>query len=560
MGVLTQQFYIKSCHKKMKKKLLIVMSLVLLTMPTILPFFNSKFFYTQDYIFIARLNQLSVALSDGSFPVRWAPDLRYGEPIFNYYAALPYYLGFLIHLLGFNFIWVAKILFILSTFLSALTMFIFIQKLFGKKAAFLSSALYTYAPYRAVDLYVRGALSEAWAFVFFPLIFYTALFLSEKINLKRIAYLSLALSGLFLTHNVSTLMFLPFFALFVIYLILKEKNWVLLFPFLLSIILGLSLSSFFILPATFERDFIQTKYLTVGYFDFRAHFVAVSQFFSTFWGYGSSLWGRDDGLSFQVGLANWVMIILAGILSLIYRKDKKILGLFGFLAVSFLLSMFLQHNRSAFIWEMFPVMAFIQFPWRFLSISILFSAIIGGAVTPYFKGRLNLLYLILLMFVIFSSLFYFKPKEYVADSFFEKFLNKEIMKTGADLTKDYLPIWVKTTDAPPLNYPESQSGEITVLKFEKRTAYAFSQINVFTDSVIEVPITFFPGWTAVANGQVIKLENPGERGLIKFKLPVGSYDLQFEFRDTPVRMTGNYTSLFSAAILAAFLTLKFKNV
>ncbi|MDO8638592.1 MAG: hypothetical protein Q7R43_03380 [Candidatus Daviesbacteria bacterium] len=543
----------------MKKKLLIIVGLVLLTLPTVLPFFNSKFFYTQDYIFIARLNEISAALSDGSFPVRWAPDLRYGEPTFNYYAALPYYLGALIHLIGINFIWVAKILFILSSILSAISMFIFTKKLFGKKGAFLATALYVYAPYRAVDLYVRGALSEAWAFVFFPLIFYTALLLSEKLNLKRLAFLALSLSGLFLTHNVATIMFLPFFALFVLYLILKQRNWKLIFPVLSSLVLGLGLSAFFLLPAAFERDLIQTKYLIVGYFDFRAHFVAIPQFFSTFWGYGSSLWGPTDGLSFQIGLANLATLTLAVILGLIHRKDKKMLLLCGFLGLSFTLSLFLQHNRSAFIWEAIPLMAFIQFPWRFLAVSIFIAAVVGGAVTVYLTGKLRFVYVVLFILIVLSPILYFKPQKYVDDSFFEKFLDKEIMKKGVDLTKDYLPIWVQTTDAPPLNYPEAEKGRIEVLRFEKKTNLASAQINVLEGSVIEVPITYFPGWTVIANEKSLELENPSERGVIKFKLSTGSYDLRFEFRDTSVRMAGNYISIMSAAFLAAFLTLKFKN-
>src|SRR3989338_4247814 len=166
----------------MKKTLLI---LFLITLPSLISFFNTQFFYTQDYIFIARLQQMSKALSDGYFPVRWAGDLRFGEPLFNFYAPLPYYLGAVIRLFGFEFIWVAKILFILSSFLSAVTMYIFIRYLFSSKAALFASALYVYAPYRAVDLYVRGAISEAWAFVFFPLIFYASILIAEKVNFKR---------------------------------------------------------------------------------------------------------------------------------------------------------------------------------------------------------------------------------------------------------------------------------------------------------------------------------------------------------------------------------------
>ncbi len=529
----------------------IIFFVILITLPTVLPFFNTRFFYTQDHIFIARLNQMSAALSDGHFPVRWAPDLRYGEPIYNFYAPLPYYFGALIHTLGFNFIWVSKILFILSSILSALTMYVFARLLFSKKGAFLATVLYVYAPYRAVDLYVRGALSETWAFVFFPLIFYASILLSEKVNLKRISFLSLTLAGLFLTHNVTTLMFLPFLGLWWIYLLFKDKNWKLILSFAGSFTLGLGLAAFFLLPALFESSFIQTKYLTVGYFNFRAHFVAYGQFFSTFWGYGSSLWGLDDGLSFQIGLAHWATLVLALCIGFIYIKKKKPLSLLIFLGGSFLLSLFLQHNKSAFVWEAIPPMAFIQFPWRFLTISIFLVAIAGGVIADYL-GRFKIIYFILVGLIILININYFRPKEYVDNSFFDKFLYPEIMRTGRDLTKDYLPIWVKTTDGPPLNYLEAEEGSINVLGFEKKTAFASAQVNVLSDSLIVVPIAYFPGWTVMANGKNISLEKPLEQGLIRFKLPVGTYNIKFELKDTYVRLIGNFISLSSLLVLILF--------
>ncbi|MDP3733065.1 MAG: 6-pyruvoyl-tetrahydropterin synthase-related protein, partial [Candidatus Daviesbacteria bacterium] len=450
------------------KKTLLILSLI--TLPSLIPFFNTQFFYTQDYIFIARLQQMSKALSDGYFPVRWVGDLRFGEPLFNFYAPLPYYLGALIKFFGINYIWVAKILFILSSFLSAATMYLLCRKLFSQKSAFLAVALYTWAPYRAVDLYVRGALSEAFAFVFFPLIFYTSLQLSQKVTFARISFLSLSLAGLFLTHNVTTLIFLPFLVLWWIYLVITGKNLKLVLPFFASFVLAVGLSAFFLLPALLEREFIQTKYLLVGYFDFRAHFVAFYQFFSTFWGYGSSLWGPIDDMSFQVGLAHWAAILLVLVVGFIKRSDKKMLLLTSFLFFSFFLSIFLQHNKSAFLWEAIPLMAFIQFPWRFLAISIFIVSLLGAVALNHLKWKSNIIFFIALVAVILINFNYFKPRNFVEDSFFAKFLNTESTHRGVDLTKDYFPIWVKFDRVEYFPTPRANSGEIEVLSFEQKTA------------------------------------------------------------------------------------------
>lgn len=534
----------------------IFLVLTLITLPTLLPFFNPKFFYTQDHIFIARFHQISKALSDFHFPVRWAPDLRFGEPLYNFYAPLPYYVGAFIRLFGFNYIWVAKILFILSTLLSAYAMYLFCRKFFSVKAAILASVFYVYAPYRAVDIYVRGALSESWAFVFFPLIFYASTLISEKVTLKGIFLLSFSLAGLLLTHNVTTLIFLPFLVLWWFYLIFRNRNWRLVFHLLLSSVLAFGLSAFFLLPALFERQLIQTQYLIVGYFNFRAHFVAFYQFFSTFWGYGSSLWGLDDGLSFQVGLVHWIILMLAIFVGFINRSNIKLLILLGFLVSSFWMSLFLQHNKSAFIWEAIPLMAFVQFPWRFLAVSIFLIAFLSGVVSDNLKGKYQNLVPILIALVVLVNFQYFRPKDYVDDNFFEKFSNEKIMHKGVDLTKDYLPIWVRKTTEEYFDIPRARQGEISILNFEKKTSFAKGKIEVKQDSQIELPIAYFPGWEVRADEEAVTQDEPSELGLITFKLSPGIYNIVAEFKDTPVRTAGNFLTLGSFLVVAALLGLK----
>ena len=531
------------------KKFTPFLVIILLILPTILPFFNSRFFYTQDYIFIARLQQMSTALSSGQFPVRWAPDLRFGEPLFNFYAPLPYYLGAVIHLLGFNFIWTAKILFMLSAIFSAIAMYILVNYLFGKKAGLLAAVLYTYAPYRAVDMYVRGSLSETWAFIFFPLIFYFSAKLAGKLRLLDLSLLALTLGGLFLTHNVTTLMFLPFLGLWWIYLILKQRKWKIALYLFSASILGLGLAAFFLLPAIFERQFIQTKYLIVGYFNFRAHFVAFKQFLSLFWGYGSSLWGPDDGLSFQVGLVNFAVLGVALMLGFFNRKNRKFLGLLAFLGICFLLSLFLQHNKSAFVWEAIPLMAFIQFPWRFLGISIFIVSLTGEVIAFYLKNKLLPIYFILLITAILSTIIYFKPKEYVDDSFFDKFLSVKSMRQGVDLTKDYLPIWVQTVDGDVFDTPKAKQGQIEISNLERNSMFLGASINAVSDSLIEAPITYFPGWEVKVDNKVVKLESPSQQGLVQFQLPRGEHKIKIDFKDTFVRSLGNIVSLTSIVLV-----------
>ena len=57
----------------------------------------------------------------------------------------------------------------LALVLSALAMYLLARSLFGPLAAAVAAIVYALLPYQLVDLYVRGALAESWAFVWLPL-------------------------------------------------------------------------------------------------------------------------------------------------------------------------------------------------------------------------------------------------------------------------------------------------------------------------------------------------------------------------------------------------------
>lgn len=530
--------------------------LVILTIPAINALFKNGFFPTQDYIYVGRIYQMDKSLKDGQFPVRWVPDFRYGEPLYNFYAPLAYYAGSAIHSLGFSFLSTTKILFGLGFILSGISMFFLGKQLFGRLGGLFSAVLYIYAPYHSVDVYVRGALSESWSLIFFPLIFLFSLNLSQKFDKKNFALLVLSLAGLFFTHNIMTVLFLPFFLLWIFFLIWREKNIKVAKYLILSTILGFSLAASFLLPAFFEKDFVQSKYLLSGYFDFRGHFVAIPQFFSTFWGYGASLWGSKDDMSFQVGVIHWVVLVLSLSLAIFYKKDKKIFYLNLFLALLFLISLFMQHNRSAPIWEAFYILAYTQFPWRFLGISIFLVSLLGGSLAILLKDKFKLSLFALVPIIIVMYATYFHPDSYYYDSIDSHYISSQILSRDDKLPKDYLPIWVKEIKFETITQPYAKKGKIEVSNFEKRSSSAKFDVKVLEDSEIEVPITYFPGWEVYANDKKISLEEPSRLGLILFKLPKGEYKVNFKFANTQIRWVGDLLSVGSLLVLAGLLIKK----
>lgn len=525
----------------------------------LIPSFNrlihKGFFPTQDFIYVARIYEMNTALKDGQFPVRWAPDLRYGEPLFNFYAPLPYYAGSLVHTFNINFLDTAKVLYALGFIFSFFAMYFLGKELWGKTGGLISAFVYLYAPYRALDVYVRGDLSESWVFIFFPLIFLGALKLSKEVNGKNIALLSFSLAGLFYTHNVMTMLIAPFFALWVIYLVWREKNIKKLIPIILSSLLGVGLGASFLLPAFFEKGYIQTQHLTGGYFDFRAHFVETRQFFSTFWGYGASTWLGEDGMSFQLGTVQWVILGVILGLSLLERKkllkDKSIYVIIV-LFVLFLFSLFLQHNKSTFIWLNIPLLQYVQFPWRFMALTTFFAAILSGSMSQLMPKIGRFIVIVLVTILILTNYNYFRPESYYDDSIDDHYTT-QVFQRDDKMPKDYLPIWVKVRKEEKITSPVFLEGKGQISNYKLRSASAAFDLNVEKDSVIEVPVTYFPGWGVKLNDQKVELKEPGELGLIVFSAKPGQYKASVYFGNTLLRTIGNVLSLVSIILVAYFL-------
>ncbi len=229
----------------MEKKILKIILVLLLVSPVVLPLLQPGFFVSDDGDWmVIRLSAFHETLKTGQFPVRFLERLNhgYGYPVTNFLYPLPFYLGELIHLFGFGFVDSIKILFAASFFLGAVFMYFY--------AGPIAAVVYTYFPYRLFDVYKRGSLGEAVAFIFLPLIFYL-------FDRKKIVLAALATAGLITSHNVIALIFLP-----VIFFYSRSLKLVLL---------ALLLSAWFWLPALYDLQF--TKASTIAVSDFNQYFL-----------------------------------------------------------------------------------------------------------------------------------------------------------------------------------------------------------------------------------------------------------------------------------------------
>lgn len=557
--------------KKLKRKInYFWVAVILLTIPTFFTLLRPGFFYMQDDLQAFRVHQMDKCFQDLQFPCRWVPDpgYQYGYPLFNYYPPSVYYLGELIHLLGFQFIDSVKILFILGFLTSSIFMFLLLRSFLNNWAALVGTMLYTYAPYKAVEVYVRGAMSEFWSLSLFPFLFWASLRLVQTKKKIYLLWFSLGLFLLLITHNLMSLIFLPVLGIWILSWIILEKKWKLSLKFILGGLLGLGMAAFFSLPIAFERQYAHLETLLGGYFGYEQHFADIKQLLiSNKFGYGSSFIGPNDDLSISTGPVQVFVAVFALLISIYaLRKKSKLAILVIILFIVEIIILFMIHPRSIFIWKVIKPLEWLQFPWRFLADSIFVIAIIG-AVGVFLIKHKKASYIFgsaIMVVVILMNISFFKPMNWINISDKEKFSGNLWEKQLTISIFDYLPIYAKL---PPIKkapeYPEVLIGEIEFLKYEKGSNYQIGDLDVKKDSTIRLPLFDFPGMEVKVDGEKQPHINNNCKdqefclGLITFDIPKGLHKVETRLTDTPIRTLGNSLTITSILI---WVTVYLRNV
>ncbi len=437
-------------NKIISDKINIILYFVL-SVFSVIPFFSNGFFQIHDDVQVARVFEMGKSILSGALPVRWVADLGYGlgYPIFNFYSVLPYYLGGLVNILGFDALVSTKIIFVIGILLAGISMYFLTENFFGKIPGLVASIVYLYFPYHAVNIYVRGDLAEIFAYAFLPIVFlsFFKIFSIEKktISKKYITLASLSISAVVLSHNLSAFMLALFLGIFILFSLIFGKNKKnLIISYCLIFLLSFLLSAFYVVPAVSEVKFTNIASQLVGGSDFSQNFVCISQLWDSPWGFGGSAPGCIDGLSFRLGKSNIAFVVLALILlflSFKKLKERKVITLMSFCFLFF--SIFMMQASSKILWQA-PFMNFLQFPWRFLNFAGVFTSFLIGFLVWSFGERYHKnLGIILAVLVIFSTLL-FNTKLFVPQRNLNRnvsyYTNSEYLTwTASKISDEYLP-------------------------------------------------------------------------------------------------------------------------
>lgn len=532
--------------KKLVKPLLIFIFLLLLTLPTVKNILRPGYFPMHDDIQAMRVYEMDKCIKDFQIPCRWVPDMgyEYGYPQFNYYGPLPYYVMEAFHLSGLGYLDSVKAGLVLLTLVSVFGMFLLGKSLWGTAGGLVSTILYSYAPYRALDFYVRGDIAELAALAIFPYLFWSVAGILKG-NKKSILWFALSFAALLTSHNISTLIFTPVLGLWALFIILTNKKEILpdlakrITYLILGGVWGIAIGSFFFIPAYFEKGYVHVETLLLGYFNYLQHYVSISQLlFSTYWNYGASEGGIYDELYLGIGLLHWILPLLSLVLLFVIRKKKEFKTVL-FLAIIGWAALFLTHEKSTFIWNHIPIFAYLQFPWRFLLITTFIFSLAAGAMARVFNGGRQAA--VLVAVILFASLLfyssYFHPQKWLSITDADKFSGESWTLQTTISIFDYLPIYAKhppATKAP--DRPVFIQGKGVVISGGKKSDSQTWQIKVDVGTaLVELPTYYFPVWKVFVDGKETQISYDNELGLIRFNLSSGDHQVYAKLTDTPVR-------------------------
>lgn len=523
----------------MKTGLISFFFAALLTLLVTSSFFKPGFFPMHDTTHIARTFLLEKTLASGQIPAVWSDTVNYnyGYPLFHFYAPLAYYLAFAFKIFSSTYLFAVKAVFVFSIFIGAFGMITFLKK-YGFWVSLLGAAAFTFLPYKAVDIYVRGALAELLAFNLLPWLF--LIWRDLKSNTRSIAITSVVSSFFVLSHNLIPFITAPFLIVWVLYHQRKRLKTV-----IITGLLTLTLTAFYIVPLVTERNFVRADEIARTT-DYRLHFIEPWQIWNSTWGFGGSAPGVEDGMSFKLGKLHAILAALGLIFVFLAKRGRSLALYAGFALLS---AIFLTTPYSKPLWDIVVPLQIVQFPWRFLTIAGFAISILCAFSVSLFKSHLLKLLFSLgtITFFLFLNLKYFSPQTSLLSSDSDYIDTSYIESTVAKIIPEYLPRWMpEFPNMPPSMRIISQGGSVKNIKESEGIVTA--GIDQVVDSRVVITKAYYPTWKLLVDDRIFSFQST-EDGLIAFDLPVGSHKVVLIQSKTGIELASQLVSLASLGLV-----------
>jgi hypothetical protein len=311
--------------------------------------------------------------------------------------------------------------------------------------------------------------------------------------------------------------------------------------------------------------------LTGGHFDYAGHFRA-GDLIQPRLLFDYSVGGPSSGGSpFAMSAAQALVALVGGGLLLAYglRKGKwaQALGRTAFLfpLLGLLLATFMLTPLSRPLWDYLPLLAKVQFPWRFLSVQALFGAVAAGAWVLPFKGWRAVLVGGGVAVVLASTILLplkperlpIGPEDVTAERLqtFEWFSGN----IGTSVRYEWLPEaarprpfssdFLDGSGTAARVIPASGTLD-SVSQVERQPTERQWRVDTGQEGAsLAFPLLYWPGWRGWVDAQKVPVRATAGAGYLALDVPPGEHTVRLELGRTPLRAGAETVSWISALVL-----------
>ena len=550
-------------NKKYLEKIYIVIAILLTLFILGKVIIDSNICGTNDgYLHLIKIMGVNEIIKQGQFPPIIDAGFCNGYAINLFYNPLTTYISLICGLIVNNFALGIKIMLIIMMFLAIIFMYMFLKNVTKKTGVAIAGAIfYITNPYYLSNIFIRGAIGESAALTFLPLLF-LGLYNLFNGDRKKHYFITIAATGLILTHNITTLYAAIISGIYVLINFRKLKEKDVLIKILTNILFIIGMSLFFIYPLILHR--FSGDYVIFDSDLMRTNGARVASSVITFEELFTEI--PSQAVIFRLNIIQVVLFVLSIFCyRFIDKKDRKIYLSFIIFAI---LSVILCMTKN--IWKIAPdILCNIQFPWRLLGFSGFFISTIAGInlfiiLKKIFKNKENGLIFIIIPIALLSLLYAYSLdyKDYTVkkdDNESIEFINNNINNiVYMNINREYMPS--KTYIALYKNQERVKGDNVFILEGEaliesenkNELIYDIKLSDIKENTSIEVPFLFYKGYNAY-----IENDKNGKRDIDVKESDYGflKIDIPKEYENGMIKVEYKTPSSYYVVYIISFITL-----
>jgi hypothetical protein len=268
-------------------------------------------------------------------------------------------------------------------------------------------------------------------------------------------------------------------------------------------------------------------------------------------------------MSFQLGLAHWAAVAFSFGAFALWQKHR---GMIVFWWGALLCALAMCHEISTPIWRAMPLLAYVQFPWRFLLLAALAASVIAGAAAQWLaelRFRWRWIGPALAGLVVAAPLAVYFPYTFSRQMLYDTVRNKYPRYDAAEIRKrlkdhrlvrlekyftpeeirnhsinatareDYLPMTVRALprERAPTDVMAAPGQVVGFTRVGPRRYEA--SVRMDSDGGVALTRFWHPGWRAWVDGRETPTSPVGDAGLAAVTVPAGEHAVRFAFVGLP---------------------------